>query len=707
MLSLDSILLGAGDRAKEDQTQSALDQKQTSGLPSAVQRQSTSTTGGQFNNRTNGGLIFTRRRKPSATIFASFLTGSRLPSPFGIGDGSLLSVALELRRAGVLNAGELSLTVCGQIDSVHQPLAAWPDTSRVITCDNCTGAFLADLLRDQAASVHTLLAGDGCTFRPPPGPMEVWARNPVLLLGSRLPCVQLMAETMFQRVADTICLESTGQLRRAVYGRNGLITLGYWSALDGLRLVDTRTARRANGHLMTEGTELRVAYIRLPSGLTNCKPSPSNSSLCSSITYFSPLKLHTKVLVEYSELNFYRYHNVTPLYLDSRDIGVSPRFRRLPMHKGDKQAMQMLIDGKADIVWPFRFIPQAILKFPLSVVDNKALQGISFFAVKRYELELTSLVELFSWHVWLCVLLALPLFAILLPPMVTRLEMSHGFTEAMAMLIGQSTETFQRFRIRYRPFGAVWVLMGMILTTAYLSDLIGQLTMPKITYPRNAKELVEQGYRMTSTAGFQKRLYMNSGSRYTRELGSSLIVQPYKQTRSTMVSQKLGIGADLRACLAQAIRLINETDGSVTMDDIHLSQDSLVNIFIGRIFSKNHPLVDSFSKFILNTGNRGYVSSDAALAEARSVSEEIKRSACRRKSPGCESRFRVKPLELSRVLAPLAILGMGYAVALLALLAELVASRCCRPRPDTASTSDPVQVLTPGGSDGGEGGSSG
>ena len=704
--SFDSILSGDGDSRKQvpgnkdSKAETILPLESTffdSGDRTTVPSQTTS-------DLHSSSLSLTSSRQPSSTTpRPDVSSGSLMPidkSPSAAA-AELLSVVIRLRSAGILPPGELSLTVCGHVDSLHRPLAAWPDTSRVHVCDNCTRMFMADLLRGQAASVHVLLVGDGCTFQPPSTQMEEWTRNAVLLLGAELPCVELMAKTMFQRVPDAICLERTGQLRRAVFGRAGLITLGFWSTQEGLQLVDMRTARRANGHLMTEGTEIRVVYTHLPTGLSRCMPSATNSTICSHIVYQSPLKMHAKVMTEFGETDFYRYHNITWLYLNPRNIKISSRFRRLPMTKADKQAIQMLVDGKADLSWPYRFVPGAsLLRLPVTIVDSKSLRGVSFLTVKRYQLVMTVLIELFSWRVWVCVLVALALFGLVVPPMVPRIDAMHGFTESLAMLMGQSSTAFQRIRVAYRSFGVIWVFMGMILTTAYLSNLIGQLTMPKINYPRNAKELVEQGYRMTSVGKFQRKLYMSSGSQYNRQLGRSLIVQSFKKTRSQMVSQKLGIGSDLRALMSQAIRLVNETDGLLTMDDLHFSEDNLLSISIGRIFAKNHPLAEEYSKFILNAATRGHILSGRVLTEARSVTEAIKRRACRRKSPGCERRFRVEPLDLARVQGPLMILALGLAVSLLALLVEVVmarVARCCRPLPDTMS--DPVEELVSGASD--------
>ncbi|KAF0313148.1 hypothetical protein FJT64_016289 [Amphibalanus amphitrite] len=596
-----------------------------------------------------------------------------------------LSVLRQLREQDLLPAAAdgLGLTLCGDFPPEPAPgPPLWDAPVLVRTCRRCQGPFRAELLRDQPMLPRALLQGAGCEYWPGARPLPHWSPRPAVLLG-RLDCRAGLLRPELDRLPDALCLqldgrlpdtaERTGRLFRRTFALRAVREIGSWSSSGGLRVTDYRTGVQPNGHIVTDGTPLRVAFIQYTSNQYNCRrPTPENGT-CSAVGVHTQMPLFRFIQLELKLLEMAQQYNTTLEFVDTARLPPLRTSVRLP--RSTLRAVGLLASGGADHTWPNSALQSAIYQLPVSMVDNRYLVPFSFVTVRRpARLDASQLLRLLSPGAWAALGVSTMLMAVLL--VVMHHLGSHGvrFSDALAMLLGQSVSLgAERLLARHRPLVGVWVAMSLILTTAFLSDLITALTVPRDYPPRTARDLVQQNYRLLADFGHMKTVYSHSPNPHVRKLASKMeIVSSPDKIPQALLGRRTAYTMALPAVWETVVGVMRRSNGSALFEDINMGDEAFGVTLFGSMWSKHHPLVERRFAF----ANRRLAS---GLTSGRRFEEQARHFGLRARSDAVASMH-----------GPLLLCAVGLLLGLLTLLLELAAARLASRRQRVRQ--DPVQV---------------
>ncbi|KAF0293924.1 Proclotting enzyme [Amphibalanus amphitrite] len=601
-------------------------------------------------------------------------------------DGQL-AVLRQMQLERLLPDGDgLGLTVCGDLPpglpgSVSEQLNG-PVTVR--TCRRCQGPFRAELLSERPMLPRALLQGAGCEYWPGARPLPHWSPRPAVLLG-RLDCRAALLRPELDRLPDALCLQLDGRRSRCGTVRE----IGSWSSSGGLQVTDRRTGVQSDGRIITDGTPLRVAFVKYTADRYDCRRSPTNNRTCSEVVLETLMPMYREIQLDLEVLAMPRMYNVTLEFVDAAQF--PPLKRRDRTSEGASRAIGLLAAGGADRTWPYQGLTLNMFAQPVSIVDGHRLVSFMFMTARRPpQLSNAQLVRLFSADTWAAIAGCTLLVAALLAGAPRRGALGRGALMALALLLGQSVPLGAgQLPPRHRPLVAVWVVMSLVLTTAYLSDLIKALTVPLFQPPRTAKDLLEQDYRLLTEIRHLKLIYSHSPSPHVRELARTMRVDTNRvDMPRALLQEQFAFTLEKRTMLEFSVEVMRRSDGSVLFDDFNFGSELLGHMLLVRLWSRHHPLVPHRSLSVARMMASGLISDGRFEEQARHLGLRVRARACARRLPSCHAGGVVRPLTVANVRGPLMLLAAGAALALLVLVAELAVARLTGPGSPAADGSD-------------------
>ena len=631
------------------------------------------------------------------------------PSPDNATDADVLPLSVyqtilqQFRTEGLLPAADgLGLTLCGDfpLESGQTP-PLWDAPLTVRSCSSCRGQFRAELLREKPMMPRVLLMGEGCDYWPGAQPLPHWSPRPAALLG-RLDCRRALLRPELDRLPDLLCLQldsaagRSGRLFRRTFALRAVREVGSWSAADGLRITDRRTGVQPNGHIITDGTPLRVAFMQFTSKRYQCLRSPRDNGTCSTVEVFTRMPLFRFVQLELKLLHIAQQYNTTLQFIDTTRM--RPLKTRLRLSRSTLRAVALMASGGADHAWPNSGLQTALYRLPVSMVDSRYLVPFTFLTVRRpARLDAAQMLRLFSVPTWAAILISTALVAVLLAVMRCRGSVGIHFSDALPLLLGQSISLGAGWLLpRHRPLVAVWVTMSLILTTAFLSDLIKALTVPRDFPPRTASQLVQQQYRLLTNYVHIKSLYSLSPNQQVRQLAGTMktTFSPSERSRE-LLFERSAYTMGLPAVWEAAVDVIRRSNGSVLFEDLNFGDEVFRQMLIGSLWSKHHPLVAQRFAFANRRLASGLTSNTRFEEQARHFGLRAKARACASGQAACYSGGVVQPLTMANLQGPLALFGVGAVLGTLVLLAEMATARLTSRRHQTEEDPDRVVSLGP------------
>ena len=614
-------------------------------------------------------------RDPSANNSTTLNSGQQ-PASLSV----LLEILLQMQTEELLSVQDgLGLTLCGEFDVDNRSWQAWRSPVTLRTCHRCRDEFRAELLQDEPMLPRALLLGAGCHYWPGAQPLTHWSPRPAALLGG-LDCRNALLRPELGRLPDLLCLQMDGgdgrlgRLFRRTFAMRAVREVGTWSATGGLRVTDRRTGVQANGHIITDGTPVRVAYMNLTKRHI-CRKNPDKNGTCSSVDYRTPMPLFHSTHIELDLLLMMKSYNLTLEYIDSSQLPTLPRRYRFPPKTS--RAVRLLSEGGADRTWPYLVLMPDLFRMPVTMEPNTVVIPYSFITVRRPpQLDAGSLLRLLSPATWAAVVGSTVVVAALL--MLTMRRGSPGApAAALALLLGQGVPIDAgRLPSRHRPLVAVWVAMSLVLTTAYLSDLVGILTIPRDQSPRTARDLFDQGYNFITDYGHQNIIFSQSRNPYVRRLARTMrYIRPRQEIMSTLLNERVAYPLNPRALTEFTVYIMRRSKGTVLFEDFNFGKEILLRVVVGRLWSKYHPLIPAEQLSTQARHASGLDGKERFQGEARYIGIRIKSRACALRLPICYKDGVVRPLGFTSVRGPLIMYGFGTALAMLALLTELIVSR--------------------------------
>ncbi|KAF0300220.1 Fukutin [Amphibalanus amphitrite] len=556
----------------------------------------------------------------------------------------------------------------------------WPESMRA---EVCQGPFRAELLRDQPMLPRALLQGAGCEYWPGARPLPHWSPRPAVLLG-RLDCRAALLRPELDRLPDALCLqldglppgtaERTGRLFRRTFALRAVREIGTWNSSRGLRVTDRRTGVQSNGHIIADGSTLRIAYMQQTARYI-CRKSLVRNNTCSSVDMRTLMPLYHTLQLEMEVLFFPKRYNLTIEFVDTRQLPTMARRGRLGTESS--RAVRLITEGGADRTWPYITLQPEMYRLPISVVPTTRLIPFTFMSVRRPpQLDAGSLLRLFSAGTWVVLVVSTVLVAAILA-LTLRAGSPGAAAAALAMLLGQSVPLgADRLPARHRPLVAVWVAMSLILTTAYLSDLIKTLTIPRDRQLKTAQQLVDQHYRLIAEFENLKPIYARALNPYVRQLASSMrLTRSREEVVNALLNERFAYSLDHRTMWELSVDAMRRSEGSVLFEDFNFGQEIFLRVLIVRMWSKYHPLVARQKLQTEYQAASGLPHYSRFENEARYLGLRFKARACARRLPSCYTGAVVRPLSLANVHGALLLYGAGTALALIALLAETALAR--------------------------------
>ena len=539
---------------------------------------------------------------------------------------------------------------------------------------------------------RVLLLGAECSYWPGTQPLPHWSPRPAALLG-RLDCRAALLRPELDRLPDLLCLQldsaagRSGRLFRRTFALRAVREVGSWSEADGLRVTDRRTGIQPDGRIITDGSPLRVAFLNFRSGRYTCQRSPINNLTCSSVGLKTLMPMYREIQLDLEVMAMPRLHNMTLEFVDAMQYPSVKRRGRLPKLTG--QAVQVLRAGGADRTWPYIALTADIFRHPVTFVDGHRLLSFTFMTVRRPpRLDSAQLARLFSPATWVTIGSFTLVVTALLALVMRGSSPGHAALSALAMLLGQGVSlSAGRLPPRYRPLVAVWIAMSLVLSTAYLSDLIKALTVPRDNPPRTAKDLIDQDYRLFSEAPYLKRTFSRSPSPHIRELARTMRLDvPREDMPRALLNEPLAFSLEQRTLFELSVHVMHRSDGSVLFDNLNFGSEVFGHMVLVRLWSKHHPLVPQRSLSVARMVASGLISNGRFENQARHLGLRVKSRACARRLPSCYTRGVVRSLSLANVRGPLMLYGAGAALALLALLLEIAVARVAGMRRQTRAS---------------------
>ena len=336
-----------------------------------------------------------------------------------------------------------------------------------------------------------------------------------------------------------------------------------------------------------------------------------------------------------------------------------------------------MIAGGADRTWPSSVLGPWTYRLPISAIDSGEMTKFTFVTVRRpSQLDASSLFRLFSPGTWVAISISTVLVAVLLSRVLRRDSAGDSATAALALLLGQSLSLgADRLPPRHRPLVAVWVTMSLILTAAFLSDLIKALTVPHSQPPRTAQDLITQNYRLFTDFPHISRHFNHSPRPLVRQLGRDMHAVPFGKLTHTMLHERSAYSMAEVAMLETMAEVMFRSQGSVQFEDFAMGEEALGHMLVGQLWSKHHPLLPHRVTSSLRTIASGLQSTQRIGDQARHFGQRVKAQACARRQPSCYTAGVVRPLSVANLHGPLLLYGAGLGLALLVFLLELLLAR--------------------------------
>ena len=343
----------------------------------------------------------------------------------------------------------------------------------------------------------------------------------------------------------------------------------------------------------------------------------------------------------------------------------------------EARALGLMIAGGADRTWPSSVLGRWTYRLPISAIDNGKVNTFTFMTVRRpSQLDASSLFRLFSPGTWVAIVISTALVAALLSRVLRRDSPGGSASAALALLLGQGVPLgADRLPPRHRPLVAVWVTMSLILTTAFLTDLIKVLTVPHSQPPRTARDLITQNYRLFTDFPHIRRHYTHSPRPSVRQLGRDMRAVPFDQVTHTMLSGRSAYSMGGVAMLETMAEVMFRSQGSVQFEDFAMGEEALGQMMVGQLWSKHHPLLPHRVTSSLRTFASGLHGTQRVEDQARHFGQRVKAQACARCQPSCYTAGVVRPLSVANLHGPLLLYGAGLVLALLVFLLELLLAR--------------------------------
>ncbi|KAF0309256.1 hypothetical protein FJT64_019604 [Amphibalanus amphitrite] len=601
----------------------------------------------------------------------------------------------------------MGLTLCGDLFPEAGP-PHWPldGPLTVRTCRSCQGPFRAELLRDQPMVPRALLQGAGCQYWPGARPLPHWSPRPAVLLG-RLDCRAVLLRPELDRLPDALCLqldglspgtaERSGRLFRRTFALRAVREIGAWNSSGGLHVTDRRTGVQPNGRIIADGSPLRIAYEHQGSRRYRCEKSPHDNRTCSNVSLHTRLPAFSATQLELNILQIPSFYNLTLEIVDPREFTVQPVRGRMTPQRA--RAIGLMVAGGADRVWPSGVLQPWMYRLPISAYDAGSMIPYSFMTVRQPpQLRVDSLFRLFSPGTWAAIGVSTLLVAVLLSRMLNRSSVAESTTTALAMLLGQSLPLGRgRLPARHRPLVAVWVAMSLILTTAFLSDLIKALTVPRSQPPETVSDLVQRNYRLFSDFPSMQRLYSHSARPLVRQLARDMSVVRYdrKELLHTMLRERSAYSTALPAMLETMAEVMIRSQGSVQFEDFAFGREAFGHMLVGRLWSKHHPLLAYRITTVRRLHASGLLSTERFEQQAQHLGRRLKALACARRQASCYTGAVVRPLTVANLHGPLLLYGVGAGLALLVLLLEMLLERVLKRRHRQPEPTEGADISSP------------
>ena len=610
------------------------------------------------------------------------------PPPPPTVDGQLLplsshlQILRQMQAEALLPAGDgLGLTLCGDFPpELGPPPALRDETVTLRTCRDCQRQFRAELLGDRPMMPRALLMGTGCRYWPGAQPLPHWSPRSAALLG-RLDCRAAPLRPELDRLPDLLCLQldsaagRSGRLFRRTFALRSVREVGSWSSVDGLRVTDRRTGVQSNGLIISDGSPLRVAYVPVVSKRLHCQKSPHDNRTCANVYMHTRLPAFSVSELELNMLQIPKTYNMTLEILDPQEFPVRPARGRLGGNTA--RALGLMIAGGADRTWPSSVLGPWTYRLPISAIDSGEMSTFTFMTVCRpSQLDASSLFRLYSPGTWAAIVISTALVAALLSRVLRRDSAGGSATVALALLLGQSLPLgADRLPPRHRPLVAVWVAMSLILTAAFLSDLIMVLTVPRSQPPRTAQDLVTQNYRLFTDFPHIRRHYTHSPRPLVRQLGRDMRAVPFGKLTHTLLHERSAYSMGRVAMLETMAEAMFRSQGSVQFEDFALGEEAFGHMLVGQLWSKHHPLLPHRVTSSLRTFASGLHGTRRIEDQARHFGQRVKAQACARRQPSCYTAGVVRPLSVTNLHGPLLLYGAGLVLALLVFLLEVLLAR--------------------------------
>ncbi|KAF0302756.1 hypothetical protein FJT64_025184 [Amphibalanus amphitrite] len=577
-----------------------------------------------------------------------------------------LQILRQMQVEDLLPSEEaVGLTLCGDLFA-EAGLPYWPldGPLTVRTCRRCQGPFRAELLLDRPMLPRALLQGAGCQYWPGARPLPHWSPRPAVLLG-RLDCRAALLRPELDRLPDALCLqldglppgtaERTGRLFRRTFALRAVREIGAWNSSGGLQVTDRRTGVQPNGRIIADGSPLRVAYEHQGSRRYHCEKSPHDNRTCSSVSVHTRLPAFGSTQLELGILQIPSLYNLTLEIVDPKEFPARPSKDRMTPER--TRAIGLMVAGGADRIWPSSMIQPWMYQLPISVSDDGYMIPFSFMTVRQPpQLRVDSLFRLFSPGTWAAIGVSTLLVAVLLSRILHRSSVAESATTALALLLGQSLPLGRdRLPARHRPLVAVWVAMSLILTTAFLSDLIKALTVPRSQPPETVSDLVQRNYRLFSDFPIMQRLYSHSARPLVRHLARDMSVVRYdrKELLHTMLQERSAYSMALPAMLETMAEVMIRSQGSVQFEDFAFGREAFDHMVIGQLWSKHHPLLAHRIITAHRLHASGILSTQQFEQQAQHLGRRLKARACARRQASCYTGAVVRPLTVANLYGPL------------------------------------------------------